>query len=43
MPSPHTATAEALAAITGAGLFERLSTAILREAEPACKGLVHPA
>lgn len=42
MPSPHTATAEALAAITDAGLFERLSTAILREAEPACKGLVHP-
>ena len=35
-------TEQALAAITDEGSFERLATAILREAEPLCKALVHP-
>ena len=33
-------TGEALEAITDAGLFERLATAVLREAEPHCDSLV---
>lgn len=41
MALPNTSTAEMLSAITDSGLFERLATAILREAEPACKNLVH--
>jgi len=35
-------TAQALAAITDEGLFERLATAILREAEPIYRSLAHP-
>lgn len=35
-------TAKILSAITDAGLFERLATAILREAEPAYRSLAHP-
>ncbi len=34
-------TAKALAAITDAGLFERLATAILREANPTYRSLIH--
>lgn len=34
-------TEQALAAITDEGLFERLATAILREANPTCHALVH--
>jgi hypothetical protein len=34
-------TEKVLAAITDEGLFERLSTAILREANPAYHALVH--
>lgn len=37
-----TETPEALAAITDEGLFERLATAILREADPTYHSLVHP-
>lgn len=35
-------TAQALAAITDEGLFERIATAVLREACPFCRGLSHP-
>ncbi len=35
-------TAQALAAITDEGLFERLAMSILREANPTCRSLVHP-
>lgn len=37
-----TETPEALAAITDEGLFERLATAILREADPTYGSLAHP-
>ncbi|HEX9867197.1 MAG TPA: hypothetical protein VGC99_01160, partial [Candidatus Tectomicrobia bacterium] len=35
-------TVQALAAITDEGLFERLAMAILREANPTYRSLVHP-
>ena len=35
-------TGQALAGITDAGLFERLATAILRDANPIYRSLVHP-
>lgn len=35
-------TAEALSAITDEGLFERVAAAVLREACPLCRALVHP-
>jgi hypothetical protein len=38
----QTRTEETLEGITDEGLFERLATAILREAEPRYRGLVHP-
>ncbi len=35
-------TQQRLAAITDQGLFERLATAVLRQAEPLCRHLAHP-
>jgi hypothetical protein len=35
-------TTQAIADITDEGLFERLATAVLRDAEPDCRNLVHP-
>jgi hypothetical protein len=35
-------TVQALAAITDEGLFERLAMAVLREANPTYRSLVHP-
>jgi hypothetical protein len=35
-------TVQALAAMTDEGLFERVATAVLREADPLCVALSHP-